>query len=238
MAGLKYSFVFGVFAALLMVLAFQLRGLGWGLLWPALSFALVAVAYAGAWPAVFGKCSDGRMHPWALVVLLPYLLMTWATWRLARRLSRESVHDEVAPGIVIGRRLLAGELPVGTRTVVDLTSEFIEPEGIRSVEHYVCHPILDATAPPVERLASCVESWAMLPTPLYIHCAQGHGRTGMVAAALLLARGLAPDAKQALAMVQKARPGVRLSAAQAAALETLGARLLRVGSVTAGICGT
>src|SRR5215217_4227745 len=51
MASLKYSFVFGVFAALLTVLALQLRGLGWGLLWPALSFALVAVAYAGAGPA-------------------------------------------------------------------------------------------------------------------------------------------------------------------------------------------
>ncbi|MFY2559393.1 tyrosine-protein phosphatase [Corallococcus terminator] len=237
MAGLKYSFVFGVFATLLGVLAFQLRGLGWGLLWPALSFSLVAVAYAGAGPAVFGKRADGRMQPWALVVLLPYLLMTWATWRLARRLSRESVHDEVAPGIVIGRRLLAGELPEGTRTVVDLTSEFIEPEGIRSVEHYVCLPILDATAPSIERLASHLESWAALPTPLYIHCAQGHGRTGMVAAAVLMARGLAPDARQALAMVQKARPGVRLSAAQGAAVEALGARLRRMERDTVSACG-
>ncbi|WP_255203554.1 tyrosine-protein phosphatase [Myxococcus sp. AM011] len=234
---MKYSFVFGVFAALLTVLAFQLRGLGWGLLWPALSFALVAVAYVGAGPAVFGKRGDGRMRPWALVVLLPYLLMTWATWHLARRLSRESVHDEVAPGIVIGRRLLAGELPVGTRTVVDLTSEFIEPEGIRSVEHYVCLPILDATAPSAERLASHIESWATLPTPLYIHCAQGHGRTGMVAAAVLMARGLAPDAKQALSRVQKARPGVRLSAAQGATLDALGARLLRTEHDTTRVYG-
>lgn len=236
MAGLKYSFVFGVFAALLTVLAFQLRGLGWGLLWPALSFALVAVAYAGAGPAVFGKRADGRMQPWALVVLLPYLLMTWATWRLARGLSRESVHDEVAPGIVIGRRLLAGELPEGTRTVVDLTCEFIEPEGIRSVEHYVCLPILDAMAPSVERLASCIESWVALPTPLYIHCAQGHGRTGMVAAAVLIARGLAPDARLALSMVRKARPGMRLSTAQGATLQALESRLLRTERAAASAC--
>ncbi|MCP3170105.1 phosphatase domain-containing protein [Myxococcus qinghaiensis] len=236
MAGLKYSFVFGVFAALLTGLAFQLRGLGWGLLWPALSFALVAVAYAGAGPAVFGKRADGRMQPWALVVLLPYLLMTWTTWRLARRLSRESVHDEVAPGIVIGRRLLAGELPEGTRTVVDLTSEFIEPEGIRSVEHYVCLPILDATAPSVESLASHIESWAALPTPLYIHCAQGHGRTGMVAAAVLIARGVAPDARLALSMVRKARPGVRLSTAQGATLGALESRLLRAERAAARAC--
>ncbi|MFP2931679.1 tyrosine-protein phosphatase, partial [Pyxidicoccus sp. 3LG] len=40
-----------------------------------------------------------------------------------------------------------------------------------------------------------------MPGPLYVHCAQGHGRTGMIAAALLVARGDAADAATALARV-------------------------------------
>jgi hypothetical protein len=43
----------------------------------------------------------------------------------------------------------------------------------------------------------------------------------MMAAAILVARGQAPDARRALALVQRARPGVRLSPVQARALEEL-----------------
>ncbi|MFY1828685.1 tyrosine-protein phosphatase [Myxococcus fulvus] len=226
---LKYAFVFGAFAGLLTLLAFQLRGWAWALCWPAVSFAGVALAYSGAGPAVFGKCADGRMRPWAVVVLLPYLLLSWMTWGLARRLSREPSHAEVAPGLFIGRRVLPGELPFRPRTVVDLTSEFFEPAPLRDVEHYVSLPILDGMAPEPVFLAEHIERCARLPTPLYVHCAQGHGRTGLVAAALLVARGLSPEVTSALEQVRGVRPGVRLSAEQRAVLGVLGARLARSG---------
>ncbi|WP_223632868.1 hypothetical protein [Corallococcus sp. EGB] len=89
---MKYTFVFVTAAALLTFLAQRIHGLGWLLLWTALSFVVLA--------------------------LLPSLLPTWGT---------------------------------------------------------------------------------------YVHCAQGHGRTGMSAAALLVARGDPPDAKAALTRVRQAR---------------------------------
>ena len=170
------------------------------------------------------------MRPWAVFALLPYLLLTWATWHLARRFSRERPHDEVVPGVVVGRRLLPGELPSGIATVLDLTSEFFEPEGIRRACRYVSLPILDAKTLPVERVAPVLRELATLPGPVYIHCAQGHGRTGMIAAALLVARGDAPDSRTALAWVRRARPAVRLSPAQELALDTLAEKLRRAES--------
>jgi hypothetical protein len=218
---MKYPLVFTTAAALLTFLAVQLEGPGWLLLWPAASFGAVALAYAGMGPRVFGKQPDGRMRPVALLVLLPYLLLTWATWHLARKLSREPPHAEVVPGLLVGRRLLPGELPPGTGTVLDLTSEFIEPRGIRTACRYVSLPVLDASTLPEDRVAPILRALATQPAPLYVHCAQGHGRTGMMAAALLVARGQARDARTALALVQRVRPGVRLSPVQARALEAL-----------------
>jgi hypothetical protein len=222
---MKYPLVFATAAGLLAFLAVQLGGPWWLLLWPAASFGTVALAYAGAGARLFGKQPDGRMRPGAVLVLLPYLLLTWATWHLARKLSREPAYAEVVPGLFVGRRLLPGELPVGTGAVLDLTSEFIEPAGIRTACRYVSLPILDASTLPVDRVVPVLRDLAALRTPLYVHCAQGHGRTGMLAAALLLARGEAPDARAALALVQRARPGVRLSPAQAQALEALATAL-------------
>ncbi|WP_375745318.1 tyrosine-protein phosphatase [Corallococcus interemptor] len=222
---MKYTFVFTTAAALLTFLAQRLQGPGWLLLWPALSFAVVAIAYAGGGARAFGKQPDGRMRPWAVFALLPYLLLTWGTWHLARRFSRERAFDEVVPGVLVGRRLLPGELPPGVTAVLDLTSEFIEPEDIRAAGRYVSLPILDALTLPVEHVAPVLRELAALPGPVYVHCAQGHGRTGMIAAALLVARGDAPDARAALARVRQARTGVRLSALQERALDALAAAL-------------
>ncbi|NPC69649.1 hypothetical protein HPP05_07800 [Corallococcus exiguus] len=227
---MKYTFVFTTAAALLTFLAQRIQGFGWLLLWPALSFAVVALAYAGPGARAFGKRPDGRMRPWAVFALLPYLLLTWGTWHLARRSSRERAFDEVVPGVLVGRRLLPGELPSGVTAVLDLTSEFIEPEAIRASCRYVSLPILDASTLPVEHVVPILRELAALPGSLYVHCAQGHGRTGMIAAALLVARGDAPDAKAALARVRQARPGVQLSALQERALDALSAAL-RPGGV-------
>jgi protein-tyrosine phosphatase len=54
-----------------------------------------------------------------------------------------------------------------------------------------------------------------------IHCAQGHGRTGLVASAVLLVSGKAQTAADAIAMVQSVRPGVDLNREQRFVLERL-----------------
>ena len=50
--------------------------------------------------------------------------------------------------------------------------------------------------------------------PLYVHCAAGHGRSAMLAATLLVRRGHAEDVDAAVALMQRARPGVRLLAVE------------------------
>lgn len=49
---------------------------------------------------------------------------------------------------------------------------------------------------------------------VYIHCASGHGRSATVAAAVLMVRGLAADAKAAENLMKRVRPGIRLSLGQ------------------------
>src|SRR5436190_940901 len=49
------------------------------------------------------------------------------------------------------------------------------------------------------------------PGPMVVHCAQGHGRSAMVMAALLVRRSLAATPEEAVRRVKQARPGARLN---------------------------
>ena len=128
---MKHSVGFGIFGMLLAVWGLWLGGLGWLLLWPAVSFVLIAAAYAGLGPGVCGKRADGRLAWWAVALLLPYLLGTWGVWYAVRLLSREPCCDEVAPGVWVGRRPFVRDLPTNISLIVDLTAEFPAPRALR-----------------------------------------------------------------------------------------------------------
>jgi protein-tyrosine phosphatase len=218
---LLHAILFTLLAGILAFHALDQGGLALLLLWPALAFALLAGAYAGLGPAVFGKRENGRLPWWAILLLLPCLLLLWGLWHLQRRLSREPVCNEIAPGLWVGRRPFPRELPGGVGLVVDLTAEF--PTACPAIpgREYRCLPILDASVPDERAFRRLVDELADRPGVVYLHCAQGHGRSGMVAAALLLARGLAADANEAVKMVRRARPGARLGNNQRRVLERL-----------------
>jgi protein-tyrosine phosphatase len=152
---------------------------------------------------------------------LPYLLLTWFVWHVQRLLSREACCNEVAPGLWVGRRPSARELPPDVGLVVDLTAEFAAPRRIHHGRTYLCLPVLDAYAPSEEALRQLVQKVVAWPGAVYVHCAAGHGRSAMVAAAVLLTRGLAADVKQAEGLLRRARPGVRLTPAQRRLLRRL-----------------
>ncbi len=59
----------------------------------------------------------------------------------------------------------------------------------------------------------------LLSIPGVIHCAQGHGRTGLVAAAVLVVFRRAQTVSEAIAMVQTVRPGIELNTMQRSILE-------------------
>jgi len=122
---------------------------GWGQLayWPAGSLALVASGYFGLGAAIFGKRPDGSLSIGRGLLLLPYLVLAWSVWHLSRKLGEIPPWQQLTESIVIGRRLLPHEVPERVTAVVDLTSEFPEPAGVRRNRVYLCSPILDRSVP-------------------------------------------------------------------------------------------
>ena len=218
---MRYAIVFAILAAVLLIDAAYVGGWAWLLAWPAVSFLTVAVAYLGAGPRLIGKRASGTIAAWAMVLHLPYFALTWGVWHLQRWLSRAEPAHEVVPGVWVGRRPLPWELPGAVTLFVDLTGEFVELAGVRVGRTYICLPTLDAMAPRPADLRRAVETVAKWDGPVYIHCAAGHGRTGMFAAAVLVARGLAPDVPAAVRMLRAVRTGIRLNPAQRRCVEAL-----------------
>ncbi len=186
---------------------------GWYLvlLWPAASFSAVAVAYLSGNAAVFGKQSDGSRQLVSTLLLLPYLLFAHAVWAAQVGLSREAAANRVNPALIISRRLREHEYPDDVGLICDLTCELSAPRLIRSRSTYRCHPILDAGTVSAGELIAFANS--VPPSdqgPVLIHCANGHGRTGMFAAIWLMVHGYATSAGEAIALLKTARPGVRL----------------------------
>ena len=220
------------FAAVAGVCARSAAGGGWRLtlLWPAGAFLGVAVVYLLGRPGWLGKRADGTRGAFAAAFFLPYTLFALAGWH-AHRFSgdRGRAWDEVGGGLYLSRRPLAGELPPAVArdpgaVVLDLTAEFRGAPAVRRSPGYRCAPVLDAAAPGAADLGRVV---AALPPPGgppgLIHCANGRGRTGLVAAAYLLEHGLADDPDGAVRLLRAARPAVRLLPRQRAALEEFAA---------------
>jgi hypothetical protein len=150
-------------------------------LWLGFNFLVLGIAHRMRAPRVFGKHPDGSLSPWGWLLFLPLLALTIAVWHLSRLLTREAAHNSFTENLVVGRRLLPSELPREFDNYVDLTAEFAEPSAVRRRSAYVCFPILDGGAPTPEALREAVGR--MWPGTTFIHCAQGHGRTGLFALA-------------------------------------------------------
>lgn len=203
-------------------LASMFGGAAWLLLWPALSFGLAGLAYLGLGARVFGKRSDGSL-PWPVaLVMAPYLLFGWVAWR-AIRLGPEEAHNRVAPWLYLGRRPTPGELPDDVTAVIDLTAEFPVDRSQLGSRHYLCLPTLDGHVPSADDLRDLVQRAHALDGVLYVHCAYGHGRSALVAAALLLQRREADSAEQAIARLRSVRPRIKLSRSQRDALDVFNA---------------
>jgi protein-tyrosine phosphatase len=126
-------------------------------------------------------------------------------------MSREDCYNEVAPGIFVGRRPLPGELPPEISLLVDLTAEFPEHPLVRAGREYLAMPMLDAGVASEAAFRKLVQQIASCSGQVYIHCAQGHGRTGTVAAAVLVEQGLAATPQAAIEMLQRVRPKLSLA---------------------------
>jgi len=214
----KYSLVFATLAVLCWYQMWQPGR--WNLLfaWPAVSFTLVALAYLWNQPAIFGKQPSGKLRPLNIALLFPYLVFAWSTWHVLRRVRREAPWHRITDQILIGRRLLNSEVPEDVDHVIDLTCEFTEPVVLRQKDYH-SFPILDASAPSVEELLKWIETISQFEGTILIHCAEGHGRSGLIVAALLLFTGQAETEEESIQMIQSQRANVRLNKDQRDVLE-------------------
>ncbi len=201
-------------AAAFCLVAVLTCGAGWILLWPGGCFAMVALTYYVRAPWALGKSDTGQISRRHRFALWPYFLFCQIVWSVLTTFRKEDPFNEISPGIVIGRRLLAREYPGCFDQVIDLTAEFTEPVAVRTAGDYRSFPILDASVPSARRLIDFVRSLDNLHGTTFIHCAVGHGRSGMFCAVLLLAKQRADTPDEALQMIYANRPGVWLRKGQ------------------------
>ena len=218
MKNLTYGSIFFLLAVPCFILPFQQRGPSWLMLWPGLNFAWIALAFFTNNANLLGKRKSGRLRRLPSLFLAPFLIYSWAIWNLARRMSREPPFHEINASLYIGRRLLASEFDPRFQTVVDLAAEFREPGAIVKHGDYRSFPIMNAAAPDPPALAEFIDKLHRVSGIVYIHCAQGHGRTALIAACLLIARGQAATPEDALRLIQEKRPLARLNSIQHRAL--------------------
>jgi protein-tyrosine phosphatase len=209
-----HGILFVLLAASLAWLAISHGGIWLLLAWPSLSLAVLACGYFGWGAKASGKRADGDFHLWARVLHAPYRLFAKSMWRLVVAASKEAAWHDIASGLTVGRRLRLSELPSEIDFYVDLTSEFEDPSSIRALPGYSCLPILDASTPSYSDLQSVLRK--IEGKKVLLHCAQGHGRTGLVALFVLADRRLISSIDEGLKLLQSRRPGIRLSRAQRA----------------------
>lgn len=209
---MKYAITFAMMSFVMVAATVHYPSMSWLLIWSALSFGGVALGYAGLGPRVFGKSTHGKIPPLYKFFHLPYLAFTWLVWHMCRLLSPESAFNKIDDRLMIGRRLLSKEVPEDFDHYIDLTAEFDEPYAIRSQANYHSLPILDASVPRLHELKQAVEASA--DGRVYVHCAQGHGRTGLFALALLLHRQRVQTIEEGLSLLQSLRPAVKLNVQQ------------------------
>jgi hypothetical protein len=199
---------------------------GWLLLalWLGGDFLVLAIAHGVGAHRIFGKRADGSLPLWSWLAFLPFLLYITAVWHAIRLLSRERAYHAVTESLVVGRRLLPAEVPGQFDNYVDLTAELAEPPAIGRFAAYQCFPILDRSAPEPEALHDAVSR--LRPGKTFIHCAQGYGRTGLFALAVLLKSGVARTVSDGLRMLTGVRPGIGLSRAQRRCIEAFAERFV------------
>jgi rhodanese/phosphatase family protein len=189
--------------ALLAVATGGLARVAWA--WTAVACGVACGAYVANRPAWLGK-RRGRLSPSALV-LGPYLVAFRVACAIMRRWREPETPTHVAPGLWVAGRVRDGDVPAGVTHVVDLVAEYSATPGVRRRAGYRSLPVLDGGVPAdVDAFVALVRELVVADGDVLVHCDSGRGRAPTMAAALLIARGLAADAGEAIAVVCSRRP--------------------------------
>jgi len=190
--------------------------------WFSLGLLCAGLAIVLDRPGLYCKRRDGTLPSivWLylggwLLVYRGWLFFKWLLPLCGLRFKAgDCEFDLVAPRLLLGRLLwklpeLEGVPKV--EMVIDLTCEWSEPWALRSVRRYIAVPVVDTTRPTVKQTAFAArQAVRFLRNPhagsVYVHCANGYGRSAVVAAAVLLMDGSCRTPREAKAAIVKARP--------------------------------
>jgi hypothetical protein len=205
--------------------------------WPACIYASITYAYLlnGRFGAqLFNKAlDDGSIAALRIVLFYPFFLTTWTVWWLKHVLflSREDPYNLVAPGLYVGRFPLYMPRPFSVKdidpmpnehvAIVDMCAEFPAIPWVveQARGKYWCLPCLDGDMPEDKQtMLDAARDVARLgeDQSVFVHCANGRGRSLCFAALVLALRneetmlreGVTFALDAAIETIQKRRPQV------------------------------
>ena len=212
----KYSLLFLILGSLFFYLGILIdfSNVSIILFWFTLDLLLISFSYYFNSTFIFGKQSNGKLNLFDHLLLFPYLLFIWMIWRFSTILDKSKPFNQLTENIWIGRRLLDKEEIQSIDLVIDLTCEFSESIELIAVKEYLSFPILDAGVPNEKELKRLLNYIKGFNGNIYIHCAQGSGRTGVVTCGYLLFIGKAKTIEEAYQFAKSKRPSVKLNSNQ------------------------
>ena len=212
---MKYPIIFMIFAMFTGYKAIYIQNLFIKalLVWLSFSLLFLAIVYLFNEPEWLGKKQNGKIKVINLLLYLPCAIISYIVWHLQRIISQENPIDEIVENkIWCGRRILGSEFPNYIDTVIDLTSEFHEPGSIVEKINYISIPLLDGIQPDnkiIEKLKQLSPS--LLNKRIFIHCAQGHGRTATVTVFIMKYLNLIDNLETGLKMILELRHRAKVS---------------------------
>ncbi len=185
------------------------------LTWLSVDLWLVGLAYLLNWTRIFGKTARGSLQASHVVLMLPYLFVTWGVWHFQNLLSREPIWAQIAPDLFVGRKCRSDQMPPQIVGVIDFTAEFPGDKSARRTLQWLSIPVLDGCAPISADYRNALSFLNDLGQgAVYLCCANGHGRSVTGACVLLVKRGEAATLDEALGKVSERRPRASLNREQ------------------------
>lgn len=224
------STVLGVVATAFLILSFRMLQSGFSepQVAPVLYYALIGYILAMAsprFPSILGKAPDGKFPLWSRLVFSPFFVWVklYVLFKSVMTFWMEPAFSEIAEGLYVGGWPTTQEhLPPGKPAVIDCTCELHRFDVVSDVDAYLCIPTWDTRSPQQAQIEDAVRWACKFRTqgrPVLVYCSFGHGRSGCVMCAVLVALGVAEDWKHAERLVREKRPSIRLNADQRKNLE-------------------
>ena len=215
---MAWRYVMGAVVALMAGLYFKQFSSFFTLLfsWVAIALALVAAAYFGFEKQVFQR-HQGVMRWPARLMLAPYLLGSWLSYRIYTRNNRQPV--EINNGVWLGAFPDKNVRQTRWLAVLDLTNEFTTTP-FKNVAHHKFLPVMDLTPPAPNVLVRAVRWMAFVGKQvnlqedahsILVHCALGLSRSASVVICWLVWQKHAASVQEAIAHVKALRPNLVLS---------------------------